>query len=428
MKHLLAALVFSLTALAVVPATALTTNAPGADAPAQAATDAPLWMRVKAKDKFERTRIADTGVSIEITADDYVMVIGNDAQAATLKKMGILESQLPATADMLDFPTKDSNFHNYAELKLELDKLATQYPKITALDSIGKSVEGRELYRLRISGDLSKADQWPATLIMGGHHSREHVSVEVPLMFAQRILSLYASGDPEAVRLINTRDIQIVPMVNPDGAEWDIEKTGSYRTWRKNRAQNSSGTFGVDLNRNYSQGWGGPGASGDSGNETYRGPAAFSEPETRAVKAWVDSTPTAATLLSVHTYSQLVLYPWGGAYDKVPDARDAKVFETMAKKMAAWNGYTPMQASNLYIATGDTCDWAYEAHKIFAFTFELDPSQWEFGGFYPGQDKLPSIFEKNFKPMMYMIEMADNPYRSIEPASASLGFGTPLFN
>ncbi len=418
--------ILGLTTLAcILSATSLNANAAAA---ASTGTETSLlWMKVKAKDKFERTRVANTGVSVEVRADDHVMVLGTAKQAAALEAMGVLEAKFPATDEMLDFPGRDSNFHNYEELKVELQKLAADFPKITALDSIGKSVEGRDLLRIRISGDLAHASQMPATLIMGGHHAREHVSVEVPLMFAQRLLSLYQSGDAEAVRLINSRDIQIVPMVNPDGAEYDVSG-GGYRTWRKNRASNSDGTMGVDLNRNYAQGFGGEGASDNTDDETYHGPAAFSEPETRAVKDWVDSNPNTATLLTVHTYSQLILYPWGGSYDKVPDGRDGQVFETMAKKMATWNGYDPMQASQLYIATGDTCDWAYSAHKIFAFTFELDPNQFSFGGFYPGQDKVPGIFEKNVKPMMYLIEMADNPYRAIEPKAAAFGFSTPLLN
>ncbi len=383
----------------------------------------PIWMKVKASTKFDRTKVIGTGVSIEVTGPDYVMVLGDQKQAEKLSSMGLLEAQFPATQDLLDFPNNDANFHNYDELKSELQKLASAHPQITVLDSIGKSVEGRDLMRLRISADPAKASQLPAALIMGGHHAREHVSVEVPLMFAQKFLALYDQGDSTVVHLVQTRDIQIVPLVNPDGAEYDIEG-GSYKTWRKNRALNSDGSHGVDINRNYAKGWDNvEGASSDPGDDTFHGLQAFSEPETRAVKDWVDSTPNAATLLTLHSFSELVLYPWGSQYDPIADSRDQQVFKTMAKQMASWNGYEPMQASQLYLASGDTCDWAYSAHKIFAFTFELDPSGFSPGGsgFYPGQASLPAIFDKNWQPMLYMIDLADNPYRSIEPKSATFG-------
>ena len=395
---------------------------------AHAGEEQPYWMKVTAHDKFDRTKIAETGVSLEVYGDDFVMVLGTAAQADRLLKMGVLVSKFPATHQFLDFPKWDSNFHNYDELKSELLALAASHPGITALDSIGTSVEGRDLLRLRISKDLSNASQLPAMLLTGGHHAREHVSVEVPLMFAQRLLSLYYSGDAQAIRLIESRDIQIVPLVNPDGAEWDIQR-GVYRVWRKNRTPNSDGSYGVDLNRNYSQGWNNvEGASGDPGNETFRGRSAFSEPETQAVKKWIDATTNATTLLSLHTYSELILYPWGSSYDPIANARDLQVFKTMSKTMSQWNRYTPMQASNLYAVSGELCDWAYDAHKLFAFTFEMDPSSFVNDGFYPGQGQLPAIFEKNFPAIMYMIEVADNPYKVLDPKAKAYGFSTAFLS
>ena len=92
-------------------------------------------------------------------------------------------------------------------------------------------------------------------------------------------------------------------------------------------------------------------------------------------------------------------------------------FEKMAQKMSTWNKYKPEQSSDLYIASGDTTDWAYGEHKIFAFTFELDPTSMFDGGFYPGQAKIPVVFNKNIEPCLYMMELADNPYRTLSPES-----------
>ena len=94
----------------------------------------------------------------------------------------------------------------------------------------------------------------------------------------------------------------------------------------------------------------------------------------------------------------------------------------MAETMAKWNGYRPQQSSDLYIASGDTTDWSYGAHGIISFTFELDPATiWE-GGFYPGQDFIDPTFRKNLEPCLYLIDMADNPYRSLQSKSQKLGF------
>jgi carboxypeptidase T len=150
----------------------------------------------------------------------------------------------------------------------------------------------------------------------------------------------------------------------------------------------------------------------------------FSEPETKAVKQWIESNKNINVLLTTHTFSELILYPWGHSHDKIQDPRDRNVFETMAKTMAQWNGYTPEQSSDLYIASGDTTDWAYGEHHIFAFTFELDPKN-TFGsggaGFYPGAGVIPKVLDKNIEPILYMLEYTDDPYRVLgsKPKSSS---------
>jgi carboxypeptidase T len=86
----------------------------------------------------------------------------------------------------------------------------------------------------------------------------------------------------------------------------------------------------------------------------------------------------------------------------------------MAKTMAGWNHYTPEQASDLYIASGDTVDWAYGTHGIFAFTFELSPSDMMDGGFYPGAGVIDRVFNDNLKPCLYLIDVAGDPYQVLE--------------
>jgi carboxypeptidase T len=180
--------------------------------------------------------------------------------------------------------------------------------------------------------------------------------------------------------------------------------------------QNGDGTYGVDLNRNYGYKWGTGGSSSNTGSETFKGPAPFSEPETRSVRDYVTAHSNISTLLSFHTYSQLILYPWGHSYASIGNARDKEVHEKMANQMAKWNGYTPQQSSELYIASGDTTDWSYGELKIISFTFELDPSRWGGGGFYPGAGHIEPTVAKNTEPVLYLLEYADNPYRAIEAA------------
>ncbi|MBC7742680.1 MAG: zinc carboxypeptidase [Bdellovibrionaceae bacterium] len=370
------------------------------------------WMKITAHDKFERSVIANLGVAIEIVKDDYVIAYGNDRELEKLKSMGKLVAASNLALEPLDFPTSDAAYHNYTELVEAMQTLAKQNPDLVQMTSIAKTIEGHDMWALRITSDFAHADQKPAAIYMGGHHAREHLSVEMPLMLAQYLIAQYRANNPRIVGLVNSRDIHIIPTVNPDGMEYDIKDT-SYKMWRKNRARNSDGTYGVDLNRNYGFQWGTGGSSTDTESEVYMGPKAFSEVESTAIKNYIEAHVNITTLLSFHSFSKLILYPWGHKYDGIENEKAKAVHETMAKKMATWNDYEPGQASGLYIASGDTTDWAFGVHQIISFTFELDPANSGFGGggFYPGAGVIQPVFDKNIEPMLYLLEYADNPYR-----------------
>lgn len=384
---------------------------------AQSNSNQYYWMKIRAKDKFERSVIANI-VSIENAKEDYVIAYGSDAELEQIQKLGWLEAYSNLSDEARfhgkDYPAKDSAYHNYAELVNELNKIASANPNIVTMTSAGKSIEGRDIWAMRIGADQSHADQKPAVIYMGGHHAREHLSVEMPLMLAQYLVNQFNAGNPRVVNLLNSRDIHIIPVVNPDGMEYDIQD-GNYKMWRKNRKRNSNGTFGVDLNRNYGFQWGTGGSSTNPNNDTYMGTQPFSEPETLTIKNYVEAHPNITILLSFHTYSQLILYPWGHKYDGIDNGKDRQVHEVMAKKMAEWNKYTPQQSSDLYIASGDTTDWSYGVHKIISFTFELDPANTGIGGggFYPGAGAIQPTFNKNIEPCLYLLDYADNPYRAL---------------
>ena len=379
------------------------------------ANDKVIWMKLRAKDKFERTAIFNTGVSIENITSTDVIALGREDQAEKLKQLGLLDVSFE-TQNTFDFPEKDSVYHNYSELEQQLQAWAKDNADILKVEVIGQSLEKRNMYNVRLSTDLEHSSDKPAVVFMGGHHAREHLSVEMPIMLINHLVAQYRAGDKDIVRFFQTREINVIPMVNPDGLEFDIAD-GRYKYWRKNRSRNTGGSYGTDLNRNYSYQWGTGGSSKDPRDDTFMGLSPFSEPETQVIKNFVESHKNITTLLTFHTFSQLVLYPWGHTYNSIAVDRDKKVFQTMAQTMSSWNGYTPQQSSELYIASGDTTDWAYGEHKIFAFTFELDPaSMWD-GGFYPGAGVIDGVFQKNIKPCLYMIEYTDNPYRVIDEKS-----------
>ncbi len=383
------------------------------------------WMKIKATNKVERTEIANTGVVIEAVYDDSVFALGGKEELQQLGDKVIVS--YPFRASLLDFPNRDEKFHNYNELIEILETLEREYPEIVRLEDIGQSIEGRRIINIRISTDLDSSHEKAGIIFMGTHHAREHLSTETPILLAQYLAREFKNGNTRIQGLLRSREIHIVPMVNPDGVEHDIAG-GTYKHWRKNRRNNGDGTYGVDLNRNYSFQWNTGGSSDNTRSDVYHGPSPFSEPETQAVKAFVESTENATILLSFHTFSELILYPWGHSYDSIANSRDYQVHKRMAETMARWNRYTPQQSSELYIASGDTTDWSYGELGLISFTFELDPKSMWSGGFYPGQDLIDVVFEKNLEPCLYLIEHADNPYRVLLKSNAQkLGLSSPLF-
>lgn len=384
------------------------------------------WVSVKTPNREARTKLVNLGVSVEQIIDDTSygfapQSIVDKAKAAGLK----IETQLPAEIfQSSDFPSEDASYHNYAEMNAELDRLVSLQPNVVHKFSLGKSYEGREIWGVRINPHVDNATtltMQPGIIFMGGHHAREHLSMEIPLLLAKHLVENIGK-DPLVTSLVDRRDIYIIPMVNPDGSEFDIS-TSRYKMWRKNRrgAPSGSSCAGVDLNRNYGYQWGTGGSSTDPCSDVYMGEKAFSEPESIAIKTFVESKPNTKILLSFHTYSELILYPWGNTYDPITNQKDKATYESMARTMAAWNGYTPQQSSELYIASGDTTDWSYAALGIFSFTFELSPrNSWGGGGFYPGAGAIQPTFDANLKPVLYMIDLADDPYRSVARPETTL--------
>lgn len=307
--------------------------------------------------------------------------------------------------------TRSSNpigaFHTGQEIADELAALQSAYPRLARVVPVGWSLENRPVLALKVSDNPDADEGEPAVLFLGGHHAREWISIEVPFLFGRRLCETYAS-DPVVRRLVDAAEIWIVPMVNPDGHDFSVQV---YRYWRKNRRANADGTFGVDINRNYGKAWGldDIGSSPEPVAEDYRGAAAFSEPETRAVRDLILSREFAA-LISYHSYSQNIMYPWG--FTDQPAARQAVLSglaDRLSGLMASVNGraYETGQAGGLlYLTNGDTVDWAYAAAGMIGFTIELPPVDYLGGGFFNGENDIAPIFEENLPAMIELVDWA----------------------
>ena len=373
-------------------------------------SDDRYWVTVQARDKYARTALVEAGMDIVEIIGGKTLGFARKAALDLLAKKGfIIETRVTiyeyAKQHLKDFPSADSVYHNYKETYELLQTLAAKNPDLASLFSAGKTIEGRDIWCLRLNttekGEAPSSK--PGAFYVGNHHAREHLSNEVALGLAVYLLD--HRSEPEIKKYLDTLDIYIMPMLNADGAEYDIQ-TGQYRWHRKNTRVNPDNSIGVDLNRNYDSLWCQAGSSHYPGADTYCGPSAFSEPETQAVRKFVTARKNLHTLMSYHSYASLVLYPWAGKATPLENANDRKVFELMARSMTGFTGYKPQQSSDLYVATGDTTDWAYATAGIFAFTTELEGNS-----FYPGAAIIQKAVANNVKAAIYMLSVADNPYK-----------------
>ena len=338
------------------------------------------------------------GLDVWETKPDHLVLSASEAQAERLRSMGYTVEQLQVTEAFLDtFATAEAvtGYHSAESLEQDLRDLATSAPEIAELQQIGSSLEGRPIWALRIGERRGSARK---LMFMGCHHAREWIAVEVPFLLAKHLVT-QANQSP-VKDWLQTGELWVAPMVNPDGHEFSRQVA---RLWRKNRRPNADGSFGVDPNRNYGYMWGTLNVSTSShvpSDETYVGPRAFSEPETRAVRD-VIARELFRAVITYHSYSQLILYPWGYTDDPIVDVGDrtrmADLATTMHTLIKGVHGkvYTPQQSSQLYPTAGDTTDWTYGVYGVPSFTIELRPERFDQGGFILPPDQIQPTWEEN---------------------------------
>lgn len=357
--------------------------------------------------------LSSLGFDLLLEHDGRIFIVAAPEDLSRLAGLGL--SFRPETARLLaGLPAEpapaggiNGDYHSYRELESEMQTLARDYPRLARLSVIGQSLEGRSLYALKVSGNAAVDEQEPAFFVVGCHHAREWISVEVPLLFARYLLENYQRSD-EVRDLVDRGETWIVPLLNPDGLEYSIH---AYRYWRKNRRLNADGSFGIDINRNYGYQWGfdDVGSSGVPASEVYRGTTPFSEPETDAVQRFFGQHDIRA-LVSYHSYSQIILYPWG--YIDAPAEQEAELAELarkMSELMLPVNGRLyeyARAAAGLYTTNGDATDWAYATAGIPAFTIELPPVDVLHGGFFNKETDILPIFRENLPALLFLARTA----------------------
>ncbi len=330
------------------------------------------------------------------------------------------EIRVPDLEKQKEIVKKQGGYHSYDEVVAILKALADSNPSIVKVESIGPSYEGRWIYGVKISDNVEIDEEEPEQLFSGCHHAREWASVEVPLFLAESLVNSYGIVQ-EITDIINNREIWIFPIINVDGYVYDYSNGGVY--WRKNR-EIFHDSIGTDLNRNYNgicdsmaiDGWGMIPVDAvvyhNPGQDVFCGAIQFSGDAIKAYSDFIKSRKF-VSIIDYHSYSELVLAPWGHKTDTTPhDPWYNSIGAAIAQRIQALGGgtYTYEKSISLYPTTGGSSDWQYGWYTYvngtpsLAFVIEIGTD------FYQPVSDLPTIRTENFKGAFYLLQKGDSIY------------------
>jgi hypothetical protein len=318
-------------------------------------------------------------------------------------------------------------YRTVEETYTDLAQLSTEHPALATWIDIGDSWEkdtpggasGYDLYTLVLTNSAIPGPK-PKLYLISAIHGRELPTAELATRFAEYLVENYSS-DPDITWLLDYAEVHITPHANPDGRK--IAENGEF--WRKN-TDNDDGCldaslWGTDLNRNSSFKWGGVGASASSCDDTFRGPAPSSEPETQSLQNYAasifpdqrgpgDTDPAqenaSGLFITLHSFGNLVLFPWGWTDDVAPNDTS---LETLGRKFGFFTNYQVCQSGEfgcIYQTSGSTDDWIYGELGVASYTFELGSTFFESCDYFAD-----SILPDNLQTLVYALKAARRPYK-----------------
>jgi hypothetical protein len=355
-----------------------------------------------------------------------VVAVLNDQEMELLKSTGLdyrvliedleqyYSSQFLATADM-------GPYTSYSEMVDSLTDLHNHHPDITTeLVVLGYGHDGNEVYAMKISDNPNLQEDEPEALFEGMQHAREPIAMENLLYFMAYLCNNYGE-DPEVTELVDERQLWFIPCVNPDGYLYNEQTNpNGGGMWRKNRRNNGGGSYGVDTNRNWGYKWGydNYGSSPNPSSETYRGPYAFSEPETQACSTFA-MQHNFITVMDDHTYGYEFLSPW--CYDDF-FTLDQDMFvgigEEAVELLQPANYARGTSWQVLYNSNGNCKDWYYGRAGAFTFTPEIGESFW------PGGSRILPLCEEMLPVNLLFADVCANPWQMVRvwaPAIEPIG-------
>jgi carboxypeptidase T len=331
------------------------------------------------------------GVSIK---DKMIDVVINQNELWKLEEAGF---NVEVTLTKEIFRAPDSEYQTPVKVEAFIKKYAAKFPNLTQIVEVGKTVQDRTIYGIKISDNAAERELNESTVLFNSmHHAREVMGPEVGIDIISYLLDNYAT-DVKVKHWVDSNEIYVVPMVNPDGNNLVWTRNNM---WRKN----ARGGYGVDLNRNYPFNWNACNGSSRSRNsQTFRGPKPASEPETQAIMSLVDRIRPVFDI-SYHSYSELVLYPFGCSDERTGNL---KVVEGIGKELGKLLDYKPGTPWELlYNADGGDIDWMYGQFQVIPYVIELSSRK---EGFQPSYKKWRDVtVKKNRAGWMHLLDKMDS--------------------
>jgi hypothetical protein len=367
-------------------------------------------IKIFINNNFDRKIISSLNLDIIESREQYVIAIARekDIERIISNKFSY-EILISNTHEFYKKIKKLDNYHTDETLYNDLVTLAQS--EIVDLISIGKSTENRDIWALKIAQDVSINDQNKTDVfIIALLHAREWVGMEVAYKFAEYLV-LNKEVD-EIKKIIDEKEIWIIPVANPDGFYYSINTD---RLWRKNRKINQDNTYGVDLNRNFDIQFG-VGGTSETESEVYQGESSFSENETMAIRDLLKDKEVGG-VIDLHSFGQYVLYPWG--YTK-EHTEHLDFFDDLSIKFInlikgnTGNLFQYGQPPDLLVlgdgVGGSLLDYAYSTYKIPSFVIELAPKSFDYGGFELPANEVDNAFLDVRNALIYFSSVASQKY------------------
>ena len=344
----------------------------------------------------EMANVAEAGFKYEIHIADVSKYYAERAASDKAVLVRNIDDEWP-TPENWEYGSM-GGFYTLDEVMDELDSMFALYPDlITQRQAISTDTlthDGRMQYWVRISDNPNADESEPEVLYTGLHHAREPMSVQQMMWYMWHLLENYDS-DPEIQQLVDATEMYFVPVINPDGYEYNhLQDPNGGGMWRKNRRNNGDGSMGVDPNRNYGYKWGynNSGSSPYPSDDTYRGPAPFSEPEIKNIRDFCNAHEFKIAL-NYHSYSNLLLYVWG--WSETPSPDDALLYD-YAELMTKENAYTfGAGSSTIYPTNGGSDDWMYGEQTTKDLILSYTPEVGHGGdGFWPTVSRIVPLCQE----------------------------------